>query len=83
MSQPGYYEDLRYCAQCAEYVPYLIALEPAFCARCDQPVRLFSEDDRREFVRSLAKVEFGAAEAETSASAQQLIELTGRPVSRR
>lgn len=82
MSQPGFYEDLRYCARCADYVPYLISLESAYCARCDHHVCLFSERDRREFVRSLARAEFG--QSEQPAPAQPELELAaGRPVSQR
>jgi hypothetical protein len=67
MSQPGFYEDKRYCPQCAAYVPYLIALEAAYCASCDQRVCLFSDSDRLEFTRSLART--GAAEQEGFGSA--------------
>jgi uncharacterized paraquat-inducible protein A len=67
MSQPGFYEDNRYCPQCAAYVPYLVALAEAYCTRCDQRVRLFSESDRQEFARSLARA--GAAEQESFGSA--------------
>jgi hypothetical protein len=67
MSQPGFYEDKRYCPQCAAYVPYLVALAEAYCARCDQRVWLFSDSDRKEFARSLARN--GAAEQEAFGSA--------------
>jgi hypothetical protein len=67
MSQPGFYEDKRYCPRCAAYVPYLIALEVAYCACCDERVCLFSDSDRMEFARSLARA--GAAEQEAFGSA--------------
>ncbi len=46
-----FYTDLRYCAHCQQYVPYLRSLQASYCTRCDQPVTVFSPDDRAAIQR--------------------------------
>jgi hypothetical protein len=55
MEQPNYYSDLKYCAKCAEYVPYLMGMEHSFCTACGSRVRLFSENDWTAFNDNLVR----------------------------
>jgi hypothetical protein len=50
-----YYSDLKYCAHCDKYVPYLMSLEHSYCAACGQRVRLFSKDDWVSFNETLTR----------------------------
>ncbi|MEZ6018124.1 MAG: hypothetical protein R3F49_23670 [Planctomycetota bacterium] len=49
MDSLDFYNDKKWCASCANYVPYLMSIEHSFCITCGAEVRLFSEDDWRSF----------------------------------
>ena len=53
METTDFYNDRKYCASCAEYVPYLMSLEHSYCAICGCQVRLFSKTDWDQFHEAL------------------------------
>jgi len=44
-----FYSDKKWCASCADYVPYLMSIEHSYCVTCGAEVRLFSKEDWRTF----------------------------------
>jgi DNA-directed RNA polymerase subunit RPC12/RpoP len=42
-----YYEDLRFCASCKDYVRYLQSPEHAYCVECGKRVVVFSKADQQ------------------------------------
>lgn len=44
-----FYLDVRWCAGCGAYVPYLQSPDNAWCAWCGDEVRLFSRADMDAF----------------------------------
>jgi hypothetical protein len=44
-----FYLDVRWCAGCGAYVPYLRSPQSAWCAWCGDEVRLFSTVDMAAF----------------------------------
>jgi hypothetical protein len=44
-----FYLDVRWCAACGAYVPYLRSPGSAWCAWCGEEVRLFSAVDMAAF----------------------------------
>lgn len=55
ISDPDFYRDRKYCQSCKEYVPYLSSPARSYCVCCGSQVRLFSEEDRRDFLRGLQR----------------------------
>jgi len=55
MDNIDFYSDKKWCARCADYVPYLMSVEHSYCIECGAEVRLFSKDDWREFSADLAE----------------------------
>lgn len=53
MDHPDYYSDRKFCAQCNDYVAYLMSLDNSYCAECGGEVRLFSESDWQVFNESM------------------------------
>ena len=53
MQHSDFYNDRKYCDECAHYVHYLQSLEHSYCACCGRVVRLFSEEDWTTFHASL------------------------------
>ncbi len=53
MAPSNYYDETRYCPQCDAYVRFLKSLEASYCVECGARVRLFSQQDRKRFLRSL------------------------------
>ncbi len=53
--EPDFYRDRKFCPSCERYVRYLRSPAFSYCAECGGVVRLFSEEDRRSFARSLAR----------------------------
>jgi hypothetical protein len=49
-----FYSDKKWCASCADYVPYLMSIEHSFCVECGAEVRLFSKEDWRTFSDDMA-----------------------------
>ena len=49
MDHGDYYTDLKFCAKCGKYVPYLMGVEHSYCTECGGRVRLFSQSDWVEF----------------------------------
>jgi len=54
MDSLDFYNDKKWCAQCADYVPYLMSIERSFCVACGGEVRLFSKEDWRAFSAGMA-----------------------------
>lgn len=50
-----FYTEKKYCPRCRKYVPYLASLARSFCAKCGQPVNLFSKEDWQKFRRHSMK----------------------------
>jgi hypothetical protein len=55
MEPRDYYSDLKYCAHCEKYVPYLMSLDHSYCAQCGENVRLFSKQDWESFNENLSR----------------------------
>jgi hypothetical protein len=53
MENTDFYNDRKFCEECAGYVPYLQSLDASYCANCGGKVRLFSSDDWEAFHQSL------------------------------
>ena len=49
MANGNFYDDRRFCASCATYVPFLVSPHASYCARCGERVALFSPDDMSRF----------------------------------
>lgn len=58
----SYDSDLRHCAACRDYVPYLLSPRSAYCARCGGRVELFSPEDMASFRRGVAQLRDLSAE---------------------
>ena len=50
-----FYSEKKYCSGCQDYVPYLASLARSYCAKCGQPVNLFSKEDWLKFRRRITK----------------------------
>ena len=48
-----YYNDLKWCDDCGEYVRYLMSMEHSYCVCCGARVRLFNNDDWETFNESM------------------------------
>ncbi len=55
MENADYYTDLKFCAKCDKYVPYLMGVEHSYCTECGGRVRLFSQQDWDAFTENLAR----------------------------
>ena len=42
MDLNDFYNDRKFCTECAEYVTYLQSMEHSYCTQCGSQVRLFS-----------------------------------------
>lgn len=45
MNQMDFYNDLKWCNECGDYVRYLMSMDHSFCVCCGEQVRLFNEQD--------------------------------------
>jgi hypothetical protein len=55
MDNLDFYNDLKFCDHCDQYVRYLMSMEHSYCVACGQKVRLFSEQDWEAFNESMAQ----------------------------
>jgi hypothetical protein len=55
MDQANYYNEMKYCAHCRDYVRYLMSVQQSFCVQCGHEVKLFDERDRQRFFAALEK----------------------------
>ncbi|MEZ5979470.1 MAG: hypothetical protein R3F34_14800 [Planctomycetota bacterium] len=53
MERADYYNDLKWCDCCEDYVRYLQSMEHSYCVACGSKVRLFSEQDWQDFTESV------------------------------
>ncbi len=53
MTPHDFYEDRRFCADCQDYVHYLLSLTAAYCVRCGGRVRILSGVDLERLRREL------------------------------
>jgi rRNA maturation endonuclease Nob1 len=53
MDLNDFYNDRKFCTECAEYVTYLQSMEHSYCTQCGSQVRLFSQSDWEAFNESL------------------------------
>lgn len=44
-----FYNDLKWCDDCGDYVRYLKSLDHSYCVECGGTVRLFNEGDWEAF----------------------------------
>ena len=47
--QNDFYNDLKWCDECGEYVRYLMSMEHSYCVCCGERVRLFNSADWETF----------------------------------
>jgi hypothetical protein len=59
-----FYHDVRYCAACASYVPYLCSPRASYCAWCGEEVTLFSAPDQARFQEELRRTRTDLRRAE-------------------
>jgi DNA-directed RNA polymerase subunit RPC12/RpoP len=73
MDHGDYYTDLKFCAKCGKYVPYLMGVEHSYCTECGGRVRLFSQQDGTRSRRtSRASARRAGDRARNSAGANRL-----------
>ncbi len=55
MDNRDFYHEKKWCAQCNDYVRYLMSVNHSYCISCGAPVRMFSKEDQRRFSADLEK----------------------------
>ena len=50
-----YYDEIKWCKQCKQYVRYLLSLKGSYCVHCGGEVVLFNRQDLKEFKNTLKK----------------------------
>lgn len=55
MAPNDFCEDLRFCSDCDEYVPFLQGPERGYCGHCGGLVRLFSREDTAAFWQGILR----------------------------
>ncbi|MCA8943351.1 MAG: hypothetical protein KDB80_12380 [Planctomycetes bacterium] len=56
-----FYNELKWCADCNDYVRYMMSVNHSYCTACGNRVRLFSKEDSKRFSEQVQKRKWKAS----------------------
>ena len=61
MGHMDFYREKKWCANCREYVCYLMSVNHSYCITCGTQVRLFSRGDAERFTDEVKRHKWQAS----------------------
>ena len=61
MTIRDFYNELKWCDNCGDYVRYMMSVNHSHCTECGSRVRLFSKEDSKRFSEQVEKRKWKAS----------------------